>query len=201
MKIDAQKIMNAIRPVIADQIQKFPILMQVHLAKYIKNSGSVGGEYQSAPIFNTGNQIYSVTGGLWKSFVRRNSNGNVYKFTETKDGAKLVWGTNIKYAAIHEYGGFIKGTPITVLKTSKGRVYKDGKTTTKMSQFFWWRYSETKSPFFKILALSSHKNKGVNIKARPYFQPALDDFKSTSQQTFKKQIENSIVETLTKQLG
>lgn len=200
MNFDAQKVMNAIRPVIADQLQQFPILMQVHLAKYIKNSGSVGGANERAPVFNTGSQIYNVTGGLWKSFVRRNSDGNIYKFSETKDGAQLIWGTKVPYARIHEYGGKIKGTPVTILQTKSGRKYKDGKTTVKMAQYFWWRYSETKAPFFKILALAAHKNKGVTIKARPFFEPAFEDFKSETQPKFKKQIEKAIITALSKMM-
>lgn len=171
------KIENVIKPIVEDQLLKFPIQMQVYLAKHIQNSGSVGGETSSAPVFNTGNKLYSVSGTLWKSFVRKNQAGNVTKITASGNSIELQWGTNVTYAAIHEYGGFITGTK-------------------KMQGFFWWRHKQTKAPFWKWLALAVKYNGGIKMKARPYMKPAFDEWKSSGLPAFKQQIAKAIIDKL-----
>jgi hypothetical protein len=56
---------------------------------------------------------------------------------------------------VQEFGGFI---------ASKGNMHK----------YFWAKFAETKQPYFKNIALSVKKKGGVNIPARPYFNPAVD---------------------------
>lgn len=80
------------------------------------------------------------------------------KFKISKSGLSGVIGSNKPYAKIHETGGFIN---------SKGNMHK----------FFWGKYYETKQDFYKWIALSVMKKGGVNIKARPYFKPAMEALK------------------------
>jgi citrate lyase gamma subunit len=65
-----------------------------------------------------------------------------------------------------------------------------------MAQFFWFKYYKTKSPFFKRIALSVEQKGGVDIKARPYWQNAIDDFNSNVKERFTKQIKMAIVQQI-----
>lgn len=197
--MNVQSLKALFKPVIEDQLQTFPIFMQLELSKHIKNLGSVGGQNTNAPVFNTGNQIYSVSGKLWKSFVRRNTEGNIYQMQDIPSGKKLIWGTSLPYANIHEFGGFIKGTPITVIKSKAGRPMR--KSTVQMAQFFWAKWYETKSPFYRRLALSAERKKGVNMKARPFFAPAVKSFRADGQKKFEDQMKNAIVKGIREWLG
>lgn len=56
---------------------------------------------------NTGEgTLRLLTGKLFRSFTpNRPSLENVYQLKVTNDGFELVYGSNVIYAAIHEYGG------------------------------------------------------------------------------------------------
>lgn len=112
--------------------------------------------------FNKTNKLRIVSGAgssLAFSFDM-NSPESTTKFTVANGKIKGKIGTKKIYAGIHETGGFI---------ASKGRMHK----------FFWAMYYESKLPFFKTIALSVMKKGGVNIKARPFFNPAMKNFKSS----------------------
>lgn len=68
-------------------------------------------------------------------------------------------GSNLPYADIHEYGGFIK---------SKSKFSMFGGLMKK--------YKETGDEAYSIMALSALKHGGVNIPARPYFAPFVAEF-------------------------
>ena len=97
-------------------------------------------------------KLQTGKGTLYKSFAPKDKN-NIYE--ERSDGFTV--GSKLPYATIQEYGGFVK---------SKG----------KMHSYFWARYYDTKSPYYRNLALSVQKKGGVNIKAKPYFAPAEKKF-------------------------
>jgi len=181
-----EQITNIIRPVVADQLQQFPAFMQLSIAKFIKNQGATGGESNRAPVFNTGNSLFSVSGALFKSFIKNNKN-NVYKASQSGSQFTLEYGSKIPYAKIHEVGGFINAI-------KRASSVKRKKETYVMAQFFWRKYMETKAPFFKRIALSIEKKGGVNIKARPYWKPAIEDFKRNGQPKFEKQMKQAIVQ-------
>jgi len=155
-----EQITNIIRPVVADQLQQFPAFMQLSIAKFIKNQGATGGATNRAPVFNTGNSLFSVSGGLFQSFIKNNKN-NVYKASQSGSQFTLEYGSKIPYARIHELGGFINAI-------KRASSVKRKKEVWVMAQFFWRKYMETKAPFFKRIALSIENKGGVNIKARPY---------------------------------
>lgn len=189
----AKQAMQVLNPVIADQLQQFPVFMQLSLSKFMKDQGGTGGSTSAAPVFNTSDTLYKVSGKLFQSFIKGNRN-NIYRMKKSGNSFELEYGTKMKYAAIHEFGGFIKGTPVTVIKSKTGRKMK--KETTKMAQFFWFKFYKTKAPFFKRIALSVEGKGGVDIKARPYFEPAIKDFKANGQKEFEKQIRQAIVQSI-----
>ena len=181
-----EQIVNIIRPVVADQLQQFPAFMQLSIAKFIKNQGATGGATNRAPVFNTGKNIFSVSGNLFQSFIKNNQN-NIYRASTSGSQITLEYGTKVPYAKIHEVGGFINAI-------KRASSVKRKKETYVMAQFFWRKYMETKAPFFKRIALSIEKKGGVNIKARPFWNPAIEDFKKNGQPKFERQMKQAIVQ-------
>lgn len=181
-----EQIVNIIRPVVADQLQQFPAFMQLSIAKFIKNQGATGGATNRAPVFNTGNNIFSVSGNLFQSFIKNNQN-NIYRASTSGSQITLEYGTKVPYAKIHEIGGFINAI-------KRASSVKRKRETYVMAQFFWRKYMETKAPFFKRIALSIEKKGGVNIKARPFWNPAIEDFKKNGQPKFERQMKQAIVQ-------
>lgn len=96
------------------------------------------------------------TGKYYKSFMP-NDKDTLTKVTTTDTSLKVDFGS--KLPRLHESGGFIK---------SKG----------KMQYWFFYQYARTKNPFFKIMGSSVMKKGGVNVKARPHFNPAIEKFKN-----------------------
>lgn len=181
-----EQIVNIIRPVVADQLQQFPAFMQLSIAKFIKNQGATGGATNRAPVFNTGNNLFSVSGNLFQSFIKNNQN-NIYRASTSGSQITLEYGTKVPYAKIHEIGGFINAI-------KRASSVKRKRETYVMAQFFWRKYMETKAPFFKRIALSIEKKGGVNIKARPFWNPAIEDFKKSGQPKFERQMKQAIVQ-------
>jgi len=68
-------------------------------------------------------------------------------------------GSNLPYANIHEYGGFIK-------------------SKSKFSMFggLMNMYMKTGDEAYKYMALSALKHGGINMPARPYFAPFVAEF-------------------------
>lgn len=85
------------------------------------------------------------------SFDRAAPEG-VFDLTPTTSGAKLEYGSEVPYAATHEYGD---RRPVT----------------TKQRGFFWAKYSETDKDKWKAMALSET----LQYPKRQYLEPALDD--------------------------
>lgn len=71
-----------------------------------------------------------------------------------KGKGRLTKGSKVPYARIHEKGGMIK-------------------ITRKMRGFFWAKFAETNEGRWKAMALT--KQSHINIPARPYLEPALED--------------------------
>ncbi len=65
-------------------------------------------------------------------------------------------GTNVKYAAIHEFGGQIQATP-------------------SMYGFFWAKFYESKDVKWKRMALGLKRKGHINIPARPFLRPGVMD--------------------------
>ncbi len=112
----------------------------------------------AAATFNTSDKLHSNTpvGGLADSF-RPDAEDSGTKISVSARGISGEFGSKKPYALIHNTGGFI---------ASKGNMHK----------FFWAKYAKTKTPFYKIIALSVMKKGGVNIRKRAYFDNAVKEF-------------------------
>jgi len=151
--LNINELENILKPIINDQLLRFPFVMQAYIGSNMVNTGL---KTRIAPSTNTRLEIN--TGNLFRSFAKGGV-GNIYKTKVSGDLYELEYGSSLPYAAIHEYGGFIK---------SKGKMHK----------YFWARFAETKNTYFKNLALHVQKKGGVQIPKRPYFAPSVSKFKS-----------------------
>ena len=151
--LNISQLESDLKPIINDQLLRFPFIMQAYIGANMVNTGL---KTRIAPSTNA--KIEINTGGLFRSFSRGGV-GNIFKTSSTGNFYQLEYGSNLPYAAIQEYGGFIK---------SKGKMHK----------YFWARFAETKNTYFKNLALHVQKKGGVQIPKRPYFAPSVSKFKS-----------------------
>ena len=111
----------------------------------------------SKTTWSTNKELRVQRGRLFKSLAP-NSPDNISTIQVSDGKVALLYGTRVVYAAIHESGGFI---------ANKG----------KMDKWFWAQYKQTKNEFFKIMALSVRKKGGVTVKARPYFNLGVENFR------------------------
>ena len=150
--LDVAQLKGILRPIINDQLLRFPFVMQAFIGTQMERSGL---KTRIAP--STSTKVAINTGKLFRSFAR-GSEGNVYKVTESGRIFELEYGSDLPYARIQETGGFI---------ASKG----------KMEGYFWARYRETGVAYFRNIALKVRRVGGVQIPARPYFAPAVQRFR------------------------
>lgn len=150
--LDVAQLQGILRPIINDQLLRFPFVMQAFIGTQMERSGL---KERIAP--STSTKLAINTGKLFRSFAR-GSEGNVYRVQESSGNFELEYGSDLPYARIQETGGFIK---------SKG----------KMEGYFWARYKETGVAYFRNIAIKVRRVGGVNIPARPYFAPALQRFR------------------------
>ena len=150
--LDVAQLQGILRPIINDQLLRFPFVMQAFIGTQMERSGL---KERIAP--STSTKLAINTGKLFRSFAR-GSEGNVYRVQESSGNFELEYGSDLPYARIQETGGFIK-------------------TKGKMEGYFWARYRETGVEYFRNIALKVRRVGGVNIPARPYFAPALQRFR------------------------
>lgn len=184
--INSEALKGILRPVIMKALERMPFVMQAYIGTNMTYQGQAD---RIGPSKDT--KLTTYSGALFRSFAKGQT-GNVFKVSEQGGNFEVEYGSSIKYAAIHEFGGFIKATPVTVIKSKSGR--KMNKSTYVMAQFFWAKYYTTKQPYFKRLALSVERKGGVNIPARPYFNPAVDRLRNDTKfaSDIKQQVINGI---------
>ena len=152
--LNFSELQNQLKPIINNELLRFPFVMQAFIGSQMVNTGL---KSRIAPSTNTRLEIN--TGNLFRSFAR-GGGGNIYKANVSGNLYELEYGSSLPYARIHEYGGFIR---------SKGNMHK----------YFWARFAETNNTYFRNLALHVQKKGGVTIPKRPYFAPALQRFKTS----------------------
>ena len=95
------------------------------------------------------------TGRLARSLIgaRQDRGGEegIFDLSPTNSGVRLTFGSEVPYAAIHEYGGTQQVTP-------------------KQRRFFWAKAIETDADKWRAMALSDT----LTFPERPYLRPALD---------------------------
>lgn len=165
--LNIKKLENELRPIINEELLRFPFIMQAFIGSQMVNTGL---KSRIAPSANTRLEIN--TGNLFRSFSRGGV-GNIHKVTINGGLYQLEYGSSLAYAKIHEYGGEIKAK-------KKVSSIKRKKETWAMAQFFWAKFSETENKYFKNLALHVEKKGSVTIPKRPYFEPALQKYKASS---------------------
>lgn len=134
---------------------------------------------------NEGDKIRRITGMLFKS-LGRNDENNIFKITPNDTGFVIDYGSKLPYAAIHEYGGAINhpgGTPF---------FFKNGEL----------RFVRKRHPL--AAKLPKTKPHVINMPARPYLTPALEEFERSGTKikfayNVKRQISLEILKWLEKQ--
>lgn len=129
-------------------------------------------------VFSKSDKLYVNSGRLTQSFVPQRF-GSLAGVEVTSNGLRIRLGTDIIYARIHEYGGFIP---------SRGRMHR----------YFWAKYYETRDKSYKIIALSVMRKGGVDMPARPFFNPAVKVFRVEGREQLLKQL-SRIIETAFRQ--
>jgi hypothetical protein len=165
--LNISQLENELKPIINNELLRFPFVMQAYIGTQMVNTGL---KSRIAPSTNTKLEIN--TGKLFRSFSR-GSIGNIHKVSVNSGLYQLEYGSNLPYARIQEYGGFIR---------SKGKMHK----------YFWAKFAETKQSYFKNLALHVEKKGGVTIPKRPYFEPALQRFKSSNK--YQEEIKAKVIQ-------
>lgn len=133
-------------------LKRMPFLLQGYIGAEMDYREQQRDAIPTAPSKSA--KLQTGRGALFQSFLPKGK-GNF--FEEHDDGFTI--GSSLKYAEIHETGGFVK---------SKG----------KMDKFFWAMFYKTKSPYYRSLALAAKKHGGIHIRARPYFRAAEKKFES-----------------------
>lgn len=143
---------NFIEQELRDFTIKAPKVFQAFLQKKMK-----AGNFSSASeVSYSGSKLRVKSGALQRSFQPKDPNSYSDIFVR-KGKLNIILGSKLIYAAVHEYGMFIK---------SKG----------KMAKWMWYQFIKTKNPLWKKTALSVEEKGGVRIKKRPYFEPAVERF-------------------------
>jgi phage gpG-like protein len=181
--INSEALKGILRPVILKSLERMPFVMQAYIGANMEFRGAAD---RIAP--STSSKLAINSGNLFRSFSKGQP-GNVFKVSQEGDNFEVEYGSSLKYAAIQEFGGFIKATPVTVIKSKSGR--NMNKSTYVMAQFFWAKFYQTKQPYFKRLALSVERKGGVNIPARPYFNPAVDRLRNDTK--FASDIKQQVI--------
>jgi len=143
------------------------------------------------------------SGKLWRSLspnAPSSDSKSIFKIDEF-GGFQYEIESLLPYAQIHDTGGFIKATPISVIYYKKDVEQNTPirKSTYLMAQYFWAQYfkSKMKNQFFKIMAFSVQKLGGVNIKQTNYFRDSVAEFKKTDKKNVETLV-NNIVEMINK---
>lgn len=151
-KLDAleQRVPQALKSL----VQQIPYILQPFVAEMLGDAGS--RRDLSSADFSSSSRLQTRSGDLLRSLIP-GEKWNIWKVKPTSDGIDLEMGTEAPYAAIQDEGGKIKGTE-------------------RMIRFFWAAYSKSQNDFWRILALSVRSKGYIQIKARPYWGPAMAEF-------------------------
>lgn len=157
-----QEVQRRFPAIVKSALESAPYL----LAGFIAEQMDFRAAQNDAVAFTTSDSKRLATGkgDLYRSFLPKDKN-NITKVS----GTSVEIGSKLIYAKIHEYGGIIKAKKKVSSLKRKKEVYA-------MEQMFWARYYETGSPLYKNLALRINEFGFITMPARPYFEPAMDEF-------------------------
>lgn len=157
--------------IVKDAAQRYPFIMQGLISKEFGvrqltdnyREGKTDKPFTSATARNRTNKLRIAQGKLYQSFAPGNKN-NIFRIEAR--GAEIIvhYGTIVEYAAIHEFGGTIQHPGVTpyIVKSINGQpraifLKKDGKYPKNVK---------------------FTKPHIITIKARAYFNPAQEKFKT-----------------------
>jgi hypothetical protein len=155
-------ISNELNKILKEQELELANLMYAYLSfQFGKNvqttdawkQGVKGAKALPETSQNKTSEIRFRSGALLNSFFAK----DFLTYSNGVFGGELK--SDLVYANINEYGGFIKS-----------------KTQFSMFGGLMKKFFETGDEAYKFMAFSVLKNGGVTIKARPYFNPFIDDF-------------------------
>jgi len=136
-------IITDIEKIIEHSLDDFVSMLVLYIGSNMEDGGNTGGQ-------NKTDILRVQSGKLLQSFEK----GTKLQFSNGMIDGEIS--SDVPYAAIHEYGGFIK---------SKG----------KMANFFLMMFIKTKE--FKWLAMRKVvlRDGGIRMPARPYLRPAFNE--------------------------
>lgn len=175
--LDIEALKAIVKPVINNQLLRFPVIMQGFIGTYMKKTTFNFDTMKTEEGFrnpNTGEGTLRIfKGNLFRSFSKGNKN-NIYKVTQSGDNFEIEYGSTIPYAAIHEYGGTINhpgGQPYKIIGNGKAVFVK--KTDPEAKD------------------LKKTKPHTITMPARPYFEPAIRKFQSDN--TWNDEIRTALI--------
>ena len=159
------ELQNQLKPIINNQLLRFPFMMQAYIGTFMKKTTFNFDKMKTQEGFknpNTGQGSLRISkGNLFRSFSRGDIN-NIYKVNVSGNSYELEYGSSVKYALIHEYGGTINhpgGTPYIIGEGGKAYFVKKS-------------YSGEREVKFT-------KAHSISMPARPYFAPALQKVRTS----------------------
>lgn len=144
--------------IVKQEVQVGMLRLQAYIGKRMNRRAGSVGNIAGVEVFSpsSSKQLDVRSGKLLRSFSPSDPN-NIFELKWNGNKLTGEFGSKLPYAAIHEYGGFIK---------SKG----------KMAKYFWYKYMSTGNPYYRSLALAVEKRGGVQIPKREYFEKGINDF-------------------------
>ena len=136
-------IITDIEKIIEHSLDDFVSMLVLYIGSNMEDGGNTGGQ-------NKTDILRVQSGKLLQSFEK----GTKLQFSNGMIDGEIS--SDVPYAAIHEYGGFIK---------SKG----------KMANFFLMMFIKTKDVKWLKFRSVVLKNGGITMKPRPYFIPAVNE--------------------------
>jgi phage gpG-like protein len=106
--LNTSELQNILKPIINDQLLKFPIIMQAYIGTFMKRTTfdfkkMKTKEGRKNPNVGIGT-LRILKGNLFRSFSKGDTN-NIYRISNSGTTYELEFGSSVKYALIHEYGG------------------------------------------------------------------------------------------------
>ena len=100
--LDILSFQNKIAPILQDAILNFTYEAGAEIKLNMKLA-SVSDKRKKNPNIGIGS-LRVISGNLARSFDM-NGKGNIFEVKKNTEGIEVIYGSNIKYAAIHEFGG------------------------------------------------------------------------------------------------
>ena len=164
-----ERFLRRLNAYLLGEMQKTGFELQADVSSQMAFTQPAGGSFRS------GSKLGVETGDLSRALLPGKP-GNIFTLAGSiAQGFDVDYGIDedvIPYAVIHETGGFVR---------HKG----------KMPGFLFRLAKETGLDKYRIIAISAKAKGGINVKARPFFEPGTEQFQK---ETWPKKIERIEIE-------